>query len=78
MHSYGHIIVRPLTSAFDFAYTRPSFDWAESFDKLKRALACSPFMNLIWGTPPVFNYFHFYGDSALMFDKPLRALAGFC
>jgi len=51
MHSYSHIIIRPLTSASDFAYTHLSSNWAKSFYKLKRALSGIPFLHSVWVTP---------------------------
>jgi len=43
---YGYIIVKSLTCVSNVAYTYLSFDWVESFDKLKRALSCIPLMTL--------------------------------
>jgi len=77
MNSYSHIIIRLLTSASDFAYTHLFFDWAESFDKLKRALSCISLVHFILAIPPIFNYFHFCEEYSRMLDKPLRALMGF-
>jgi len=77
MHSYNHIIVRQLPCASDFTYTNFSFDWVESFNKLKRALTCILFRHFIWATPSVSKYFHFYQDCARLLDKLLRALVGF-
>jgi len=53
MHSYSHIIVRPLISASDFAYPYLASDWVGSFDRLKTSLTCISFMYLIWTAPPV-------------------------
>lgn len=77
MHLYSHIIVRLLTCSSDFAYAHLSFDWAESFDKLKRALSCIPLLHFTWAAPPVSNYFHFCEDFVQLFEKLLRALMGF-
>jgi len=75
--SCSHIFVTPLTCASDFTYTHLFFVWAESFDKLKRALSCIAFMHFIWAILHVSNYFHFCEDGARMFDKLLRSLVGF-
>ena len=77
IHSYSHILVRSLSSASDFTYTHLSSNWAESFDKLKRAWSCIPFMHSIWVTHHVSNYYHFCEECARSFDKLLRSLVGF-
>jgi len=46
MLSYSHIIVRSLKFVSDFAHKHLSFDWAESFDKLDKALSFIPFICL--------------------------------
>ena len=76
LHSYSHII-RTLTCASDFTYAYLSFDWAESFDKLKRALTCIAFMQFIWVVPYVSDYVHFCEECARSFDKLIRVLVGF-
>jgi len=59
-----------MTCAFDFAYTGLSFDWVESFGKLKRFLSYIPLMHFIWVTPPISYYFYLCEECAQMFDKP--------
>ena len=77
MHSYSLVFLRPLTYASNFTYTHLFSVWAESFDKLKRALSCIAFMHFIWAILHVSKYFHFCEDGARMIDKLLRALVGF-
>ena len=77
MHSYSHIFVRLLAYASDIAYTRLSSIWAESVDKLKRALSYITCMQFIWVIPPVSNYLHYCEDCAGLFDKLLQSLFGF-
>ena len=56
---------RPLSYILsDFGHVYNSFDWADSFDKIKRALTCILFRHLIWATPHVSSYFHFYENCA--------------
>jgi len=77
IHSYSHIIARPLTSASDFAHTHLCFDWLEIFDMSKRALSCIPFMHFIWGAPLIWSYLYSCEDCVRLFDKQLLALVGF-
>lgn len=77
MHSYSHVFIEPLISAYDFTYTHLSSDWAAKFDKLKRTLSCIAVMHFIWALLHVSNYVHFCEDCARSFDKLLRALIGF-
>ena len=82
LHSYSNIFVRPLTCVSNFAYAHISSAWAESFDKLKRALSCIAFVHFI-SAPlrkaplPISNYLHFCEKCAPLFDKLLQALGGF-
>jgi len=54
---------RPLSYILsDFGHVYNSFDWADSFDKLKKALNYIPLIGYSWGTPLDSYYLNFCED----------------
>jgi len=68
---------RPLFSTLsDVRHVCNSYDWAQSFDKLKRALTSIPVTCFLWNILIFTNGFNFFEDCLSLFDKLLRALVG--
>ena len=78
---HDDILSRPMTHLLaTFEYVYPFFDWAQQFDKLKRALTCVAFlwwMYSIWCQLPHVHCLNFIESWASVFDKLLRALTSF-
>ena len=74
-------ISRPMTYMLaTIRYVCLFSDWAQQFDKLKRALTCAEltwWMYSLWFQLFAFFYFHLLESWSSLYDKLLRALMGF-
>ena len=67
---------RPLSSTLsDVGHVCNSFDWAQSFNKLKRALTSIPVMCFLWKVLEA-NGFNLFYDCSSLTNKLIRALMG--
>jgi len=78
---HDDIVSRPMTSILACSeYVHFLFDWAQLFDKLKRALTCAllaRWMYSFWLQLTALQCFYVIESWAFLFDKLLRALTSF-
>ena len=78
---HDDIVSRPMTSILArFEYVHFHSDWAQLFDKLKRALTCAllaRWMYSFWLQLTAFHCLYVIESLASLFDKLLRALMSF-
>ena len=68
---------KPLSSILgDVGQVCNSYDWAQSLDKLKRALISILMTHFLWNILLFTNGFNFLEDCSSLFDMLLRALMG--
>jgi len=60
----------------DVGHVYNFYDWAQSFDTLKRALISILVICLLWNILFVANGFNFFEDCSSLFEKLLWALVG--